>query len=42
MRKWYRYRFADGYKVEQGRMSTQERRVLESRHGKLIGKVAVS
>lgn len=41
MKKWYQYRFADGYRVQQAGMSAQERRVLEARHGKLVRKEVV-
>lgn len=36
---WYRFTFADGYSVECRGMDTQERRVEERKHGRLVSKV---
>lgn len=36
--KWYWYTFADGTRVCVRGMSAQEKRVEESKHGKLISK----
>lgn len=36
--KWYWFLFADGYRVCVRGMSAQERKIEESKHGKLISK----
>lgn len=38
--KWYWFTFADGYQVCARGMRSQERRVEESKHGKLVSKKA--
>jgi len=35
---WYWFTFADGYRVCVRGLSTQERRVEETKHGKLVSK----
>ena len=33
---WYKYRFADGWTVETGKLSAREIKAEEAKHGKLV------
>lgn len=41
MAKWFRFYFADGYVCECRGFSTQERKIEERKHGKIIHKIFI-